>query len=173
MTADAPTHSCLGPVGVRIVGTLVGAGAFCFYNRAWEDLWKLIYDITAALAVYSFLAQLLAEILVWQINRWWWWRFAAVVVMSIITVGREFFLWPVSGHISTVTGVAIIQVCEVRLSRPLRWAYLLALPITVAVRALAFEGGLAVPMWSALAAGTFIGGGTVAARRGGRCVKPS
>lgn len=91
--------------------------------------------------------------------------FAAVVVMSIITVGREFFLWPISGHISTVTAVAIIQVCDVRLSRPLRWAYLPPLLIVVAMRLLTFDGGLAAPVWSALAAGTLIGVGTVAAER--------
>ncbi|UCE62069.1 MAG: hypothetical protein JSU63_10220 [Phycisphaerales bacterium] len=157
-------HS-LGSPAVRIVGTAVGAVAFCVYSRTWKDVWHIIYDIPAAVAVYSFCAQLLAEGLARRVDRWWWSRFIAVVAMSVITVGREFYSWPVSGHVSTVTAVALMQLRERRLPGAWRFAYLLPLPVLVSVRIFVFDVGLAAPLWTALLAGVGIGLGTVALGR--------
>ena len=161
MNCTSLTADSLGSPVIRTAGTLVGAAAFCAFSRTWQDIWHVVYDIPAALAVYSFLAQVLAEGMARQINRWWWVRLVAIVFMTVITVGRVLRLWPVSGHVTTVLAVAIIQLCDARLPRSLRLTYWAPLPILIAVRLLSFDRGFAPALWLALLAGTTIGIGTI------------
>ena len=146
---------------MRVVGTLVGAVAFCVYSRTWQDSWHIIYDIPAALAVYSFIAQILAEGLARQINRWWWIRLVAIIFMTNSTVGRAWAQWPVSGHVTTVLATALIQTTEPRLPHIVRILYWTPLPVLVAIRIGVFDGGFGAPLGWALLTGIAIGGGTV------------
>ncbi len=160
-----PLQPPLGPRGVRIAGTVIGASAFCIYSHTWQDGWHVLYDISASVAVFSFLAQILAEGLARNLTHWWWRRVVAAAAMTVITLGREFLGWPVSGHVTTVIAIAIIQSQEGRLSRPLRLAYWVPLPILIVTRWLHFDGGLASSLYLALLAGGMIGGGAIVCKR--------
>jgi hypothetical protein len=155
MTAT-PSSACGSP-RLRIILTLIGATAFCVFSRTWQDIWHLIYDIPAALAVYSFVAQLVAERVAGSRDGRWTARLIALSLMSVVTVGRQFAHWPISGHVTTTVAVCIIQLGDLHLPRLLRMLYLVPLPIVVAIRLFVFDRGLGAPLVSALVAGVLIG----------------
>ena len=151
----------LGSPVLRLLGTVVGVAAFCAYSRSWSDGPHLVYDITCALAVYSFLAQMLAEAVAARPDVDWFIRACAVAGMTVITVGREFGHWPISGHVTTVTATAIIQCVDARLPRLLRALYWVPWPLAVCIRVVCFDHGWAEPLWLAVVLGGALGGGAV------------
>ena len=54
--------------------------------------------------------------------------------MCVVTFGREFQGWPISGHLSCVLAVALIQLGDARLSLYERLAYAIPLPIVLVIR---------------------------------------
>jgi hypothetical protein len=150
-----------------LAGTLLGTSAYCTYSRlchvAPDDLY-LLYDVIAGLVAYSFPAQLLAEAVSRQISPWWCLRLVGLLAMSVATVGREFFGWPLSGHVLTVAGVTVIQVTDGRLPRWLRQSYVVSATVVVAFRALVLDRGISAPLWLGMAVGLVIGAGTVVTR---------
>jgi hypothetical protein len=151
------TANSLGSGRVRLWGTVAGVAAFCVFSRTWQDWWHVAYDLPAALAVYSFVAQVLAEGLDGQVDRWWRARALSIVAMTVITAGRALGWWPISGHVCTVLAVGLIQVAENRLRWAWRAAYWLPLPVLVVIRVLAFDKGFAAPLWLAVLSGASIG----------------
>jgi hypothetical protein len=140
-----------------LAGTLAGAAAFCVYSRTWRDAWHVLYDVPAALASYSFPAMLLAEAAAVRPGAAWYVRLAALAAMAVATVGREFLVWPVSGHVTCVASVAIIQSADGRLPPLLRLAYWTAVPIVVLMRIFYLDGGLSMPLAAGASAGAVIG----------------
>ena len=161
MDEIAIKNNTLGHPVIRIIATIIGAGAFCIYSHGWHHWGQLTYDIVASLTVYSFVAQLLAEAIAHKPDRWWWIRFIAVIIMSIFTTGREFLNWPVSGHVSTVTAVSLIQQTETRMSKLMRFIYLSSLPIIIALRIFVIDQGVSTPFLLALLVGFLIASGTL------------
>jgi len=163
---------------VWLAGTLVGAAAFCVYSQSWQNGRYLMYDIPAALAVYSFPALLLALAVAGRIDTGWFIRLAALAVLTTITLGREFLVWPISGHVTCVVAVAIIQSRDAGLRPALRLAYWLPVPIVVLVRIFGIEGTVDTPLLTGLAAGTVVGAATAwglycHGRRGAAPAEPS
>jgi hypothetical protein len=138
-------------------GTLVGAAAFCVYARTWQSGCHVLYDVPAALAVYSFPARLLAEAAARRFGLAWCVRLAALAAMTVATVGREFGRWPVSGHVTCVLAVAVLMSADARLPAWLRAAYWIPVPVVVLVRVLALEGRADLPLVTGAAAGLVIG----------------
>lgn len=157
----------LGSALVRGVGTAAGVLAFCVFSRSWEDGWRLLYDVSAAVAVYSFLSQVLAEGVARQTDCWWRARLAAAAAMTLCTVGRQWWGWNVSGHVSTVLATALLQGADSRLSWRVRSLYWVPLPLVLAIRIGVLDRGLAAPLGWGLLAGTAIGGGALLCGRRG------
>jgi hypothetical protein len=121
--------------------TLVGSTLFCVYSRSWKDPTRLIYDVPASLAVFSFVARLVLEGVTTGITWRWASCLALLVAMTSVVTGREFLGWPISGHLSCVLAVALAQAGDPRLSVLERLLYWLPLPIIVAVRWSVFDQG--------------------------------
>jgi len=119
---------------------LVGVVAFCLYSRSWKDLPHLVYDVPASLAVFAFVAQLVLEAR--SPGHWFWMgRAGLLVAMTVVTVGREFRSWPISGHLSCVLAVAIVQLADPRLHPGERLLYWIPLPVVLGIRWWLFDRG--------------------------------
>jgi hypothetical protein len=126
---------------LQLALAVVGMVAFCLFARSWRDVPHLIYDIPASLAVFAFVAQLLLEWLKDGPHRYWWARFGMLAAMTIVTVGREFGHWNISGHLSCVFAVALVQSTDRRLSLAERICYWIPLPIVLVIRWFLFDQG--------------------------------
>jgi hypothetical protein len=118
----------------------VGCAAFCVYSRSWKDWAHLVYDIPASLLVFAFIAQLVLEAR--HVGSVYWLaRFALLVAMTVVCAGRDFLHWPISGHLSCVLAVALVQAWDGRLSLAERLLYWLPLPIVLVIRWSVFDQG--------------------------------
>jgi hypothetical protein len=118
---------------------LFGATVLCVYWRSWTDAAHLVYDIPAGFAMSAFIAQLVCERLAGLASPRWWGHVAAMVPISIVPVGREFLAWPVSGHLTDMLALAMIQGLDRRLPRWERVAYVAPLPIVLYIRLTRFD----------------------------------
>lgn len=118
----------------------VGFAAFGVYSRSWKDWAHLVYDIPAGLLVFSFIAQWVLEAR-HAASAYWLARFALLVAMTVVCTGRDFLHWPISGHLSCVLAVAIVQFRDVRLPLAERLLYWFPLPIVLAIRWWIFDQG--------------------------------
>jgi hypothetical protein len=118
----------------------IGAAAFCVYSRSWKDWTHLVYDLPASLLVFAFIAQLALEAR-HAGSAYWLARFAMLVAMTLVCTGRDFLHWPISGHLSCVLAVAIVQFWDVRLPLGERLLYWLPLPMVLGIRWFVFDQG--------------------------------
>ena len=128
---------------------LAGAAAFCIYARCWRDWPHVIYDTTASVVVFAFVAQLVVEVARDGLTAFWWVRLAMLAAMTAVTVGREFSGWAISGHLSCVLAVAIAQSADARLGTAERLLYWAPLPAVLAIRWLIFDKGQHGQTWNA------------------------
>ena len=118
---------------------LGGGLCLCLYWRSWHDLPHLIYDVPAALAMCAYIAQMICEARARQFSVSLALRAMLMIPMSVIPAGRDFFAWPISGHLSDILAVALIQSRDQRLSKWERGAYYLPLPIILYLRWFQFD----------------------------------
>jgi hypothetical protein len=64
-----------------------------------------------------------------------------LVAMTVVAVGREFGNWNISGHLSCVLAVALVQSADRRLSLAERICYWIPLPIVLMIRWFLFDQG--------------------------------
>jgi hypothetical protein len=124
-------------VALAFLGTVV----YCIYGRSWKDAAHLVYDIPANLAVFAFIAQLLIES---GRSRPDWCcgaRLLLVAGMTAVCVGRQYFDWNISGHLSCVLAVAIVQTADPRLMTAERLLYWIPLLIVLIIRWWLFDKG--------------------------------
>jgi hypothetical protein len=154
-----------GSMMARLGFGCVGTVAFCIYARSWQDWGHLVYDIPANLAVFAFIGELVIAALRGQ--RWvdWWCRFALVVAMTAVTVGRAYLHWNISGHLSCVGAVALVQWARPELRPAERWFYLFPLPLVLALRWLRFDHGDHWQTYSALIFGGIAAGIVISGSR--------
>jgi hypothetical protein len=124
----------------QILLACVGSAAFCVYSRSWKDWAHLVYDIPASLLVFSFIAQLVLEAR-HAGSVYWLARFALLVAMTVVCTGRDFLHWPISGHLSCVLAVALVQAWDLRLPFAERLLVWLPLPIVLVIRWWLFDQG--------------------------------
>jgi len=124
-------------LGLAFLGTL----SYCIYARSWRDMIHLVYDIPANVAVFAFIAQVVLECIAdgpgWHCGT----RFALIVGMTVVCAGRDFAGWGISGHLSCVLAVALVQMADSRLPVGERLLYWIPLPIVLAVRWWGFDEG--------------------------------
>jgi len=128
-------------LGAQIAMAAVGAGALCVYHRSWVDAAHVMYDVPAGLTVFGFAAQLVVEFDKEGAHRFWLYRIALFVAMSVVTVGRQYWYWPISGHLSCVLAVALVQTVDPRLPWFERLLYWAPVPIVLYLRLAVLEQG--------------------------------
>jgi len=131
----------------------LGAAAFFIYARSWRDAAHLVYDVPASLATFSFIAQLVLEAAQRSFGWFWAGRAAVVVVLTVVTTGRQYGGWSVSGHLTCVLAIALIQSADARLPAWERLLYWVPVPIVLAVRWVDFDHGQHAPTYAAIAVG--------------------
>ncbi len=127
----------------------IGATTFFIYSRSWKDWTHLIYDIPASLAVFWFIGHLVLESRHFAQPDWLA-RLALLLAMTVVTVGREFLHWPISGHLSCVLAVALVQSADPRLFLAERWMVWLPVPIVIVIRWWLFDQGQHEQTYNAL-----------------------
>ncbi|MCP4656681.1 MAG: hypothetical protein GY856_14810 [bacterium] len=135
---------------LQLTMTLVGALSFCIYARSWQDLLHLLYDIPAAVATYAFLAKVVVEGIRGRRTRAWWCRALLVILMAVVVVGREFSGWKISGHLTSVLIVALIQSLDSTSGKVVRFLYWIPVPIVLVIRWLVLDHGDHVPTFAAV-----------------------
>jgi hypothetical protein len=142
----------------RLAVTLLGTAAFCAWIRDWQQPLDPLYDLPAALAVFSFVGQLLAEGLTGRRTNAWLFRIAAVLDGTlIIVIFKEYLGWTISGHVTMVLLVAMLQTADRRLPAWLRACYWVPLPIVAAMRIFVLHGGVETGLTTGLIVGGALG----------------
>ena len=127
----------------------IGAAAFCIYSRSWKDGMHLIYDIPASLMVFWFIGHLVLDSRHFA-NADWLARLTLLLALTVVTVGREFLHWPISGHLTCVLAVALVQSTDPRLFLAERWLVWLPVPIVIGIRWWLFDQGQHEPSYHAM-----------------------
>ncbi len=127
--------------GVQIALGVVGMVAFCFYARSWRDIPHLIYDIPASFAVFAFVGQVVLELCLSGPTPYVLARLGLIAALTIVCGGRDFFAWSISGHLTCVLAVALLQSFDARLPLLERAAYWIPLPIVLVIRWTTFDKG--------------------------------
>jgi hypothetical protein len=140
----------------QVLLTIPGALVLLAYWQSWKDLTHLVYDVPSALAMCAYLSQILCEALAGQRYASWWARLIVMLPMSVVPVGREFFAWRISGHLTDMWAVALIQTTDLRLPRWERVAYWVPVPVALWIRWFAFDKNEHSDTFTALSAGTMM-----------------
>lgn len=140
----------------QVTLTLAGSLVLCLYWQSWKDTPHLIYDVPSAISMCAYLSQILCEATARQMSPSWWARLLLVVPMSVIPSGREFLGWKISGHLTDMWAVALIQSVDGRLRCRERLAYWLPVPIVLWIRWFHFDIGGHGETFAALVAGTIM-----------------
>lgn len=127
-------------VATQLTLALIGMAAFVTYSRSWKDLPHLVYDIPASFVVFAFIAQLFLELPKGSAGWYWTLRFALLVAITVATVGREFLDWNLSGHLTCILAVALVQTTDPRIALTERIPYWIPLPIVLLIRWYEFDG---------------------------------
>jgi hypothetical protein len=138
------------PLALQCFLTLIGATAFCIFSQSWYDTAHLFYDIPAGLSTFGFIAQLVIEAIEGRFIPSWFYRLAMVFAMTVVTVGRQYFGWEISGHLSCVLPIALVQTAAVDLPRIERVLYWIPVPTVLYLRLAILEHGGHSATWAAL-----------------------
>lgn len=125
--------------GMQAAMAGVGCVAFCIYSQAWQDWAHFLYDIPASFVVFFFIAQLVLDVVFREVNGFWVAKFIMLAAMTVVTVGRDFLGWTISGHLSCVLAVALVQASDRRLAGWERVLYSIPLPVVAYVRWFLFD----------------------------------
>ena len=120
---------------------LVGTAAYMVYAQSWRDTAHLVYDIPANLTVFAFIAQLVLEAGQGRFVAAWGLRMVMVAVMAVVCAGRDFLGWPISGHLTCVLAVALVQTLDPQRLVAERLLYWIPVPIVLWIRWTAFDRG--------------------------------
>jgi len=130
--------------------------AFVAYSRSWKDWPHLVYDVPASFAVFAFVAQLLLELVKEGATGYWAVRLALLGAITVATCGREFLGWRLSGHLTCILAVALVQATDPRLPLSERSLYWIPLPIVLLIRWYRFDGNDHWQTYHALLVGTCV-----------------
>jgi hypothetical protein len=152
---------------LQLALAVLGTTALCCYWKSWKDLPHLVYDMPSGFAMSAFIAQLICERQASLVSARWWGRLIAMIPISIVPLGREFCRWPVSGHLTDMLALAMIQALDEELPMWERIAYVFPLPTVLSLRFLCFDVEGHRESLNAIIAGIAI---YLVAKFGGECV---
>ncbi len=139
-------------IGLSFLGMVI----LCIYWRSWKDIPHLLYDIPSGFIMSAFIAQLICQACTGDFSPKWWGRLTAMIPMSIVPTGREFLDWQISGHLTDMLAVALIQGLDRECSVWERIGYSIPLPIVLYIRLTIFDQPGHMETISAICVGTFI-----------------
>ena len=124
---------------LQVVISIIGGIILCIFWESWQDTTHLVYDIPSGLVVSAYIGQIICE----GLDRWfthnWWIRVILLVPMAVIPAGRWFLGWPISGHLSIMLAVAVIQTSDIRLKPVERIIFWIPVPIILYFRWFHFD----------------------------------
>ncbi len=139
-------------IGIQLLLTLIGVTAFCVYSHSWFDATHLLYDIPAGLCTFAFIAQLVLDTFgTDRFNAFWFHRILMVLAMTAATVGRQYWDWTISGHLTCVLSIAFVQTGDLRLPALERIAYWIPVLTVLYLRLALLEHGGHSATYAALA----------------------
>ena len=124
---------------LQIFLTIVGATILTYYWKSWKDVTHLIYDLPAAIAMCAFIAQIICEAKSGMMTKVWWAKVISMIPMAVIPSGREFLGWSISGHLTDMAAVPLIQSTDTRLKVKERLLYWIPLPAVLYIRLSYFD----------------------------------
>jgi len=138
---------------LQVIFALMGGAALFFYWKSWKDLPHLFYDIPAGFTMSLYIGQIVLEGIKSKREVHWWARVLLLFPMSIVPMGRVFFNWNISGHLTDILAAALIQTTDKRLHTLEKILYWLPLPVILYVRWFFFDTGGQGETLNALVAG--------------------
>ncbi|UCH93505.1 MAG: hypothetical protein JSV88_24980 [Candidatus Aminicenantes bacterium] len=138
---------------LQVIFALMGGMALFFSWQSWKDIPHLFYDIPTGFAMSAYIGQIVLEYRRNKREVHWWARVLLLLPMAIITIGRVFFNWNISGHLTDMLAAAMIQTADERLHMLEKIFYWLPLPIILYVRWFIFDIGGHGETFNALMAG--------------------
>lgn len=138
--------------------TLFGAVVLIVYWRSWSDTTHLVYDIPSALAICAYIAQFILEGLDRRFVDGWRSRALLLVPMCVIPFGRTFLEWNISGHLTDILAVALIQSVDTNLSPTEKRLYWIPVPIILYIRWFIFDKPGHLETWNAATTAVFMAG---------------
>lgn len=141
---------------LQVIFALIGGAALFVYWKSWKDIPHLFYDIPAGFTMSLYIGQIVLEGIKSKREGHWWARVLLLLPMSIIPMGRVFFNWAISGHLTDILAAAMIQTTDKRLSTRERIGYWSPIPVILYIRWFFFDTGGHRETFNALAAGFLI-----------------
>jgi len=138
--------------------TLFGAVVLIVYWRSWSDTTHLVYDIPSALAICAYIAQFILDTPGRQFGPGWRSRAVLLVPMCVIPFGRTFLEWNISGHLTDILAVALIQSVDKNLSPTIKRLYWIPVPIILYIRWFIFDKPGHWEMYNAIIAALLMAG---------------
>ncbi|UCH95920.1 MAG: hypothetical protein JSV88_03485, partial [Candidatus Aminicenantes bacterium] len=126
---------------LQLIIGLIGGTVFFFYWQSWKDIPHLFYDIPTGFAMSIYIGQIVLEVVKKKREVHWWARVLLLLPMSIVPIGREYFNWNISGHLTDMLAVAMIQTVDDRLRILEKTAYWLPIPVILYIRWFLFDTG--------------------------------
>lgn len=114
---------------LQLMLTSGGAVALILYFRSWKSWRRMVYDIPASLAMCGYMAQITGEAVAGLFSPWWWTRMLLMIPIAAIPIGRDGLAWRISGHVTTMLVVPLIQMIDPRIGWGERLAYWIPFPI--------------------------------------------
>ena len=138
---------------LQLIFALIGGTAFSFYLQSWKDIPHLFYDIPTGFAISFYIGQIVLENMRNKREVHWWARVVLLIPMSIVPIGRVFFNWHISGHLTDMLAAAMIQTADERLGTLEKIVYWHPIPVILYIRWFYFDIGGHGETYNALAAG--------------------
>ena len=138
---------------LQAIFAFIGGAALFVYWKSWKYLPHLFYDIPAGFTMSLYIGQIVLEGTKRKREVHWWARVLLLLPMSIVPMGRVFFNWNISGHLTDILAAALIQTADKRLHTLEKILYWLPLPVILYVRWFLFDIGGHGETFNALVAG--------------------
>jgi hypothetical protein len=138
---------------LQLVFALIGGTVLTIYYQSWKDIPHLFYDIPTGFIMGAYFGQIVLEGMRNKRAVHWWARVLLLLPMSIIPLGREFFNWNISGHLTDMLTVAMIQTEDRRLRALEKIVFWHPIPIILYIRWFLFDTGGHGETFHALLAG--------------------
>ncbi|MGD2086942.1 MAG: hypothetical protein PVH61_12235 [Candidatus Aminicenantes bacterium] len=124
---------------IHLIIGLIGGTIFFFYWQSWKDIPHLFYDIPTGFTMSFYIGQIVLEDVKKKREAHWWARVLLILPMAIVPMGREYFNWNISGHLTDMLAVAMIQTVDERLPTLEKIAYWLPIPVILYIRWFLFD----------------------------------
>lgn len=138
---------------LQLIIGLIGGTVFFFYWQSWKDIPHLFYDIPTGFIMSIYIGQIVLEDVKKKREAHWWARVLLLLPMAIVPIGRQYFSWNISGHLTDMLAVAMIQTVDERLPTLEKIAYWLPIPVILYIRWFLFDTGGHGETFNALIAG--------------------